>query len=192
MAVLHPVAPNADAALNAPLGRAARERDAAAVLGGPATFAVEPAGPAFPTREAALDAWAGRVEDPRPGGRPVAPEDRWCELRELTVGPPIAPVRPVKADGRRWPAAPERPATVWRLSVAYWKPATAAEAAEALELDQARRLRRARGEAGALDPRALRRLAAQPLRPVRPQQPLDLGLFEVRLPENPAVIVPDE
>ena len=32
----------------------------------------------------------------------------------------------------------------------------------------------------------------RPLRPVEPQQPLDIGLFETRLPENPAIVVPDE
>ena len=35
-------------------------------------------------------------------------------------------------------------------------------------------------------------IAHQPLRPVKPQQPLDIGLFEVRLPESPDIVVPDE
>jgi hypothetical protein len=190
MTVLHPVAANADAALNAPLGRAARERDAAAMAGAEVTFVVEPAGPAFDTREAALDAYAGRVEDDRPGRmRTIPPEDRWCELKEMLAVRAPAPVRPLMADGRRWPEPPPPPRTVWRLSVAYWKLAVADSPAE---LEQARRLRRQAEAAAALDAAALRRLAVQPLRPVRPQQPLDLGLFERRLPENPDVIVPDE
>ena len=32
----------------------------------------------------------------------------------------------------------------------------------------------------------------QPLQPFKPQQPLDIGLFETRLPESPHIIVPDE
>jgi hypothetical protein len=30
------------------------------------------------------------------------------------------------------------------------------------------------------------------MRAVQPQQPLDIGLFEFRLPEAPDIIVPDE
>jgi hypothetical protein len=67
MTVLHPCRPNAEAALNAPLGRAARAREAAAVAGDAVVFMVEETGPAFETREAALDAYAGRLEDERPG-----------------------------------------------------------------------------------------------------------------------------
>lgn len=192
MTVLHPVAANADAALNAPLGRAAREREAAALAGEPVEFVVEAAGPAFESREAALEAYAGRVE--APGRSAVAPEDRFCDLREMLADRPPPPARPAKADGRRWPAPPPPPATLWRLSVSYWRPVSAAAemASAGAELDQARRLRRARRDSRALDAAALRRLAGQPLRPVRPQQPLDLGLFEVRLPENPSIVMPDE
>lgn len=190
MSVLHPVAPSAEAALHAPLGRAAREREAAALAGGPVAFASEAVGPAFETRAAALDAYAGRVEDERPGRRQPAAEDRWCELKQVLAEPPRvppAPLRPAMTDGRRWPAPPSPPRTVWRLWVGYWKVQAAESAAE---LEQARRLRRA-GDPK-LDAAALARLARQPLRPVRPQQPLDLGLFEARLPENPAIVVPDE
>ena len=190
MTVLHPVATNAEAALAAPLGRAARAREATALAGAQVVFAVETVGPAFETRGAALDAYAGRVEDDRPGkGRSVPPEDRWCELRETLVAAPPAPAKPVLAEGRRWPAPPPPPRTVWRLSVAYWK-LVAAEPVS--ELDQARRVRRRADVAAELDAAALRRLASQPLRPVRPQQPLELGLFEVRMPENPDLVMPDE
>lgn len=190
MTVLHPVAANAEAALNAPLGRAARAREASALAGAEVAFVSEPVGPAFDTREAALDAYAGRVEDDRPGrGVAVAPEARCCELREMVTTPPAPPLKPSMADGRRWPAPPPAPRTVWRLSIGYWR--VVAPEAQA-ELEQARRLRKRTEAATQLDAVALRRLAGQPLRPVRPQQPLDLGLFEVRLPENPDIIVPDE
>lgn len=185
MPVLHPVAANAAAALHAPLGRAAREREAATLAGAPVVFATEWTGPAFETREAALAAYAGRVDD---GRRPIAPEDAWCDLREPVVGRASAALRPAFADGRRWPAPPQPPRTAWRLSVSYWR---LADAEPAVDLDQARRLRRA-AQAAALDAAALRRLASQPLQPVRPQRALDLGLFDHRLPENPAIVVADE
>jgi hypothetical protein len=35
-------------------------------------------------------------------------------------------------------------------------------------------------------------MAQAPLRPIEPQQPLDIGLFETRLPEAPHIVVPDE
>ena len=51
-------------------------------------FVSEPAGPAFASREAALDAYAGRLDDERPDHRAsVEPEDRYCALIELAAGP---------------------------------------------------------------------------------------------------------
>jgi hypothetical protein len=97
-------------------------------------------------------------------------------------------VTPVFEDGRRWPApAPPAP-TVWRLEISYWRPAALVPGAEA---PQARRARRRRGAAN-LAPDALRAMAGQPLKAVEPQQPLDIGLFEARLPEAPHIVVPDE
>ena len=58
-------------------------------------------------------------------------------------------------------------------------------------LAPARRARRD-AAASALDGGSLRRLSEQPLQAVRPQQPLDIGLFEVRAPEAPDLILPDE
>ena len=191
MSVLYPVAASVEEALAAPRARAAREREAATAAAGPVAFASELAGPAFTTREAALDAYAGRVEDDRAGRvRAVAPEDRWCELAEVAApsARPPAPVSPTLVEGRRWPAPPPPAPTVWRLRVSYWR---IADAAAEPPLEQARRIRRA-GEAAALQPAAVRALSRQPLRPVRPQQPLDIGLFETRLPESPDIIVPDE
>ena len=70
--------------------------------------------------------------------------------------------------------------------VSYWRIATAERP---IETPQARKARRARQS---LDPETLRAMARQPLRPTEPQQPLDIGLFEVRLPEAPHIVIPDE
>lgn len=190
-AVRYPIAANAEAALSAPLGRAEREREAREVAGEEVVFTSQDIGPGFPTLDAALAACDGRVEDPRTDRRVIPIEDRFCTLREVMAqgaGRPPRPQQPVMRAGRRWPqprTAP--PAVVWRLSVSYWRIATAAE----IRLDQARQARRDRA-AASLTPDRLKVLAAHPLRPFKPQQPLDIGLFEVRAPENPAEILPDE
>ncbi len=189
-AILYPVARSADEALARPVGRAAREREARALAAGPVRFVSEDTGPAFATREAALDAFAGRLEDERPGRPAVAQEDRYCRLREVAAtGLAPQPRAPTFTDGRRWPAPPARPAaTVFRLSVSYWR---IGEAPASAPLDQARRARR-RAEAAGLEAKDLRALAQQPLRPVRPQQPLDIGLFENPAPEAPHILIPDD
>jgi hypothetical protein len=193
-AVRYPIAANAAAALNAPLGRAARASDAAVLAGGSVVFVSEAAGPSFASREAALDAFAGRIDDERPGrAASVQPEDRFCELRELAEQAPRRPGKshppaPIYRDGHRWAPPPPRPATLWRLSVSYWK--LAAAAAPILEAPEAAAAR----TRAALphDPQALRDRLGQPLRAVKPQQPLDVGLFEFRPPEAPHIIMPDE
>ncbi len=192
-AILYPVAPNAEAALAAPLGRAARERDAGVIAGGEVAFRVEEVGPAFHTRQAALDAFAGRLEDDRPGHAvSLAPEDRYLTVREIAVReggriPIRPPVQPSFQDGRRWPKGAGAPVPVaWRLSISYWRPITAADAP-----GQARLARR-RAEAAGLEPERLRALVREPLRPVKPQQPLDIGLFETALPEAPGRLIADE
>ncbi|MET0294584.1 MAG: hypothetical protein ABW042_06155 [Phenylobacterium sp.] len=189
-AILYPVADNPDAALGAPLGRAAREREAETILGGGAVFETKLAGPAFATRDAALDAYAGKVEDDRPGRLfSPQPEDRWVRLVEVVAPDQAAapaPIKPAYKDGRRWPAPPPAPPRVWRLSVCSWRRAAADLAGDG---PQARLARRRSRE---LDAAALRALTTQPLRPVKPQHGLDIGLFEARLPEAPHIIVPDE
>jgi hypothetical protein len=190
-AILYPVAANAEAALARPKGRAAREREARTLAGGPVRFVTEPTGPGFASREAALDAYAGRLDDTRPGrGVQIAPEDRYCSLAERIEGAASPePVEPVFARGRRWPkTAALRGATVVRLMISYWR--LGDDAAEVLA-EQARAMRR-RAEAAALDAGQLRALARQPLRPVKPQQPLDAGLFEMPAPESPHILIPDE
>ena len=183
MSVLYPVATNAEAALSAPLGRAARERDAEHLAGAAVEFRVEEAGPAFVSRDQALDAFAGRVEDDRPGRAATpAAEDRFLTLRQVVARQggrlPIAtPARPVNQGGRRWPDPPADPLpTVWRVSVSYWRPKGETEIP-----GQAREVRRA-GRGSALGRKVLN----------EPQQPLDIGLFEAPLPESPGRFIPDE
>ena len=192
-AILYPVAANAEAALTRPTGRAAREREARTLAGGPVRFVTGPTGPGFASREAALDAYAGRLDDTRPGRVvQIGSEDRYCSLAERIEGAaPPGPVEPIFAGGRRWPtAAAPRGAAVFRLSMIYWRLGDAGAEAEALA-EQARAIRR-RAEAAAMDAAQLRALARQPLRPVKPQQPLDAGLFEMPAPEAPHILIPDE
>jgi len=175
-AILYPVAANAEQALAQPLGRAAREREAVGVAGEPVIFTTDPTGPAFATREAALEAYAGPVGE------------AWARLAEqILPGQKPVHIQPTYADGRRWPAPPAAPPrTAWRLMASYWRIATAERP---IETPQARKARRARQ---AMDAETLRAIARQPLRPIEPQQPLDIGLFEARLPEAPHIVVPDE
>ena len=111
--------------------------------------------------------------------------------QQVTITPrPKPAVKPVNLDGRRWPQPASPPApTLWRLSVSYWR--VVREGAEPAPNAAARRLRRD-PEAQGLNTRALQALARQPLRATEPQRALDIGLFEVRLPEAPDRIVPDE
>jgi hypothetical protein len=186
-AILYPVATNAELALSRPRGRAARESEARRRAGEAVVFATDAVGPAFATREAALDAYKGRVEDERTGTTPE-PEDRYCRIVEQVAegAKPPRPVEPTYADGHRWPDPPKRPKTVWRLTVSYWRIGTAERP---LDTPQARVARKS-GEA--LAPEALRAIAQAPLRPTKPQQPLDIGLFETRPPEAPHIVMPDE
>lgn len=175
-AILYPVAANAEQATAAPIGRAAREREALGVAGEPVVFTTDPTGPAFATREAAAAAYGALLDEP------------WRRLTEqILPGQKVAHAEPVMADGRRWPAPTSTPPrTAWRLMVSYWRIATAERP---IETPQARRARR---ERQTLDTETLRAMARQPLRPIEPQQPLDIGLFETRLPEAPHIVVPDE
>jgi hypothetical protein len=192
-AVRYPIAANAEAALSAPVGRAARESEAGLTAGADVAFAKEAVGPAFPSREEALAAYAGRLDDDRAGAG-VQPEDRYCELRELAAARPprpgtVKPMRPVYRAGRRWPEPASTPQTIWRLSISYWRiqPKHAAQVAPSgPEAPASRR------NVTTLDAQAMRERLSEPLRPVKPQQPLDIGLFEVRPPEAPHIVMPDE
>jgi len=186
-AILYPVATNAELALSRPVGRCARESEARRRAGQAVVFATDPVGPAFATREAALDAYRGRVEDERTGASPEA-EDKYCRLIEQVAegAKRLKTVEPTYADGHRWPEPAKPPRTVWRLSVSYWRIGTAERP---LEAPQARAARKSKQ---ALEPETLRAIADTPLRPTKPQQPLDIGLFEVRPPDAPHIVMPDE
>lgn len=186
-AILYPVATNGEQALSRPLGRAARESEARRRAGEAVVFATDAVGPAFATREAALDAYKGRIDDDRTGVTPEA-EDRYCRLIEQVAegAKPPRPVAPTYADGHRWPTPSKAPKTVWRLTVSYWRIGTAERP---LEAPQARVARKS-GET--LDPDTLRAITRAPMRATKPQQPLDIGLFEIRPPEAPHIVMPDE
>ncbi len=180
-AVLYPVARNAEAALSGPMGRAARAGEAQGLAHAAVRFAQEMVGPGFDSREAALAAFAGRVDE-QGGG--LAAEDRYCILREVVAEPPPAgakgsvPLRPIYRDGRRWPTPRAVPRTVWRLSISYWR---------VLAEDEAR-LEPAPSEPSS----AVRARLERPMMSFKPQQPLDIGLFEFRPPEAPHIVMPDE
>ena len=177
-AITYPVAETAEQAMHAPLGHAEREREAGAAAGSVVEFVTEAVGPAFVSQAAAEDAYRG-----------LAPGE-WRSFRPVMEKKPPLPAKPRNRDGRRWPEPKPNPVqTLWRLSISYWRVVRAS--ADPTPPLEARKLRRdpAAGELGA---RELLALARQPLRPARPQQPLDIGLFEVRLPEAPDRIVPDE
>jgi hypothetical protein len=189
MSVSYPVAKTAQEALEAPLGRAVREREARTLAGVGSgvdvVFAREDVGPAFETREAALEAYGEKL------GEAEAPENRYLTLREVLApvkgrAARVEPAEPVYKGGRRWPKPKAPLATRWRLSISYWRIAEAEKG-----LGPARKARRD-PSARALGPEALAELTRQPLTPVEPQQPLDIGLFEVRAPEDPGLVLPDE
>lgn len=179
-AIRYPVAANAELALASPLGHAEREREAGRVAAQAVIFTTDPTGPAFATREAVLDAYPAQVQ-----------ED-WCRLSEQVIAAPgkavrRAAVEPTHENGRRWPVPnADPPRTAWRLMVSYWRIATAERP---IETPQARKARRA---ARSLDAEALKAIAQTPMRPVEPQQPLDIGLFEIRPPDAPHILIPDE
>jgi hypothetical protein len=175
MTLLYPVAETPEQAIHAPKGFAAREKEARDLAAGAVIHVMEAMGPAFETAEAALSAFPSLAAQP------------WAALRPVAAGKPPPPAKPVNADGRRWPAPRSEGETLWRFSVAYWRIEGAVSAPE----EAARKLRRD-PEAQGLDVQALRALARQPLRPSRPQRALDIGLFEVRPPDAPHIVMPDE
>jgi hypothetical protein len=175
-AISYPVAANAEQALAAPLGRAERQREALAAAGAAVVFTTDATGPAFATRDAAEAAYRAPLGE---GFARVA--------EQILPGQTLKAVEPTYADGRRWPAAPAQPPrTAWRLMVSYWRLGTAARP---IDPPQARKARRA---GLPFAPQTLQAMASQPLKPVEPQQPLDIGLFETRLPEAPHTVIPDE
>jgi hypothetical protein len=175
-AILYPVAANAELAMADPLGQAEREREALGVAGQAVIFTTDPVGPAFATEAAAQAAYAG----------PLA--QGWSRLCEqILPGQKLPHAEAACEDGRRWTAPSEGPPrTAWRLMVSYWRIASAERPIAAPQARVARRTKQP------LDSRTVQAIARQPLRPIAPQQPLDIGLFEVRPPDAPHIVMPDE
>jgi hypothetical protein len=188
MTLRFPVAPNADAALQAPLGFAMRELEAKALADGATVkFVVEWVGPVWPDLAAAEAAFATRL-----AGR----SGDWWSLKPVVAPPPgakarkPAPLKPTFKGGKRWPtlSETERPVTGWRLSIRFWRVGE-----EVIERPKgpARRLRRDPA-ASSLEAESLRLLAEQPLQALLPQRALDIGLFEFSPPDQPYLVIPDE
>jgi len=186
-AIQYPVAANAELALSRPGVRAVRESEAQRRAGEAVVFTTDLMGPAFTTRGAALDAYRGRVDDERTGQTPDI-EDRYCRLVEQVAedAARLKAVEPTYTNGHRWPKPAQPPRTIWRLSVSYWRVGTAERPVEA---PQARAVRKSKVE---VDADTLRAITRTPLRPIKAQQPLDIGLFEIRPPEAPHIVMPDE
>ncbi len=188
MTLHYPVAANPDAALQAPMGFAMREREATQIAAGEVvSFVTEWAGPAWPSEEAARVAYADRLAG--------APSGWWSILPVAATGSTgrvrkHAPLKPAFRDGRRWPTpSPEdRPQSAWRLSIRYWRVGEQHLSAPARA---ARKLRKD-PTAAEMEARTIRMLAEQPLRAEGPQRALDIGLFEFRPPDAPHIIMPDE
>ena len=175
-AILYPIAASVQAALDGPRGRAAREREAERAAGEAVAFVREFVGPTFRGEDEARAHWAGRLDDERPGSRTtIASEDRFCDLKPII-------------QRSRMPFV--HPHTAWRLSVGYWRTGGPPET-ETPQQAQARKARKQKA-GPAPDGETLEALANQRLLPIKPQKALDIGLFEVRLPEAPDIIVPDE
>lgn len=178
---LYPIATDVDTALKAGVKVAARESEAQKLASAHVVFASEWVGPAYDSRDAALDAWAGRVEDDREGhGFSPAPEARFCKLicRPASLG----------AKDRK---SREKTGTVWQLSVSYWKIMAAPQASARPAKEQARKVRKS-AKAKALTPEEVRELAQAPLMPYRLQKGLDFGLFDYIPPDNPNIVIADE
>jgi hypothetical protein len=190
MTVRFPIASTAEAALTAPLGRAAREREARELIGEEVEFVRELAGAPFEDRAEAVRLYAGLIDEE--GLRPVAPEDRFCDLVEVVAEEGRRRIgdqaEPVFKGGKRWPQPKRLLRTAYRLSIGYWRPLSARPP---MPIDQARAARK-REESRRLSAQELRLMVSQPLQPMKPQQALDIGLFEVSPVEAPHILMPDE
>ena len=177
--------------------RAVREKEAELAAKARVVFVTETTGPLYETRDEALDAYAGLVEDDRKGRTFMpADSDRFClltcRIRDHKRSK-VQPVQPVFAGGQRWPQKRESVASVWQLSLSYWKIMTVAQAKAAgiPPIGQARHLRK-KAAGRELTPEEIAALSQGPLTAARPQKALDFGLFDFPLPENPAIIIADE
>ena len=186
---LYPIASDGHAALEAlrsgETHRAAREREAEGLAGGPVVFVTQSLGPLFDSEAEAKKVYASVLDD-----------SKVCVLTcRIAVPPPRkhAPMQPVFADGVRWPKADKAPHAIWQLSVSYWKrlPPPRQAHGDAAPGQQARTLRKSR-KAYELTPEQILALTETPLQPARPQKALDFGLFDFIPPDNPGIVIADE
>lgn len=184
-AISHPVAHNALEVLQKPdLPRAVREREASDLSGKTVAFVNETVEPGFASEaeaqgvyKALLDEGVGRLA---------------CTFERTRKTP--KPLKPIMKDGKRWGEPLSPPDVRWKLVLSYWKIIPRARKAAPPSIEphlQARAVRKKALDV-ALTPEELRALAHAPLMAYRPQKALDHGLFEVVLPENPDIIIPDE
>lgn len=164
--------------------RAVREKEAEGSAGGRVAFVTESIGPLFATQEEARKAYADVLDDSR-----VCLLT--CRIKAPAAGKRTA-AQPVFEEGVRWPKMPAPPASLWQLSVSYWKPLPALRTARGdAPAGQARSLRKTvRGQD--LTPEEILALTETPMSAARPQKALDFGLFDFVPPDNPGIVIADE
>jgi hypothetical protein len=166
---------------------ATRESEAARLAGSSVAFVSEVTGPAFESRETAHSYFSMVYPDL------LAKAYALLQCRIKPTAKRSKQARLSGADGQRWAKMTTQPMSEWRLSLTYWKILPLALRSDNVRKskDQARRLRRKDG-AQALTTAELMALSQSPLMAYRPQKALDIGLFEVRPPENPGILIADE
>ena len=202
MPVKYPVARSGAEVLNTGLSAltasAYRRSDALKLCESDVHFTSELVGPEFSSQADGLDYYKGLVEDDRPGQR-FSPdvEKRFLELKCLFkrgCGRPKKLKRTAGVETSDAPPfyTPPALATYWRLSVTYWRIMEKKRVASTATLTaySDKKSRRKRGKS--LSAEELAAIANTPLRSLRPQLGMTIGLFEVPLPENPALLIPDE
>lgn len=187
MNIAYPIANDAHDALArmkaGTAGVAAREKEAETLSGARVAFVTQSIGPLYETQDEALKVYGGLIGEV-------------CQLTariKAPAGRKTKGMAPEFKDGERWPKRPAPIATVWQLSVSYWKIISDTRAATTSEklTDQARHLRKtAKGQT--LTPEELLALTQSPLVAAKPQKALDFGLFDFIPPDNPGIVIADE
>lgn len=110
--------------------------------------------------------------------------------KDPAAKPSKPPTITIEDPTRRWTI--RTPSSVyWCLSLTFWQVEAEAAPRPSPPSEPARRLRTS-SRPRELSPDALKALTDQPLAPLHPQKALDIGLFEIRAPENQGLILPDE
>jgi hypothetical protein len=191
-AIAYPIAAHAVDVLKgfATLKTAERLREAQGLAEVRVGFVTETLEAGFPTREAAetyyTQACPGLLDQPF--------AQLQCRLKTVSKTKSER-MTPDYEPGKRWPKPAKSSQSQWQVSVSYWKTLGGAiESPPPLDVNpkvQARAMRK-RSLGQDLTPAEIKALAYTPLSPYLPQKTLDIGLFEVHLPENPNIIIADE